>query len=87
MKAAARAELRRHLFAARGIDVRDDDLGAFLHEELDRGLADAARAARDDRDLSGQFLAHSVSSALSTPLILSTPYRVVRCSIRPEFGS
>ena len=59
LEGGRRAELRRHLLAARGIHVGDHDLGAFLDEELDGCAADAARAARDDRDLSRQFLAHS----------------------------
>jgi len=44
------AELCCQRVAARGIHIRDHDLGAFFYEELDRGAAETAGAAGDDRD-------------------------------------
>ena len=50
------AERRRQLLAALGVDVGDDDLGAFRDEQLGRRAADAAGAAGDDRDLARELV-------------------------------
>ena len=46
------------LLACVDVDIGDDDLGAFLNEELDRGLPDAAGAAGDDGDLAVELTRH-----------------------------
>ena len=52
------AKLPGERLAADVIDIGDDNLGAFLDEQLGCRLADAARAAGDDRDLALEFARH-----------------------------
>ena len=45
------AELLLHRLAEIGVEIAEHDAGPAGHEHLDDRLPDAARTARDDRDL------------------------------------
>ena len=51
---AARAGRVRGGSAARGVDLRDRDLGALLRKSFGGGAADAAAATGDEGDLARQ---------------------------------
>ena len=69
LKHGIAAELGGQRLAALGIHIGDHHLGALGDEQLDGGAPDAARPARDDRDLAAQFLGHFTLQclALSSP--------------------
>ncbi len=51
-----------------------DDLGALAPEQLERGAADAAAGARDDRDLVGDAAATASLTHVSPPLAMTTAF-------------
>ena len=69
LKHGIAAELGGQRLAALGIHIGDHHLGALGDEQLDGGAPDAARPARDDRDLAAQFLGHFTLQCLT----LSSP--------------
>jgi len=55
------SEFGRERFTRFFRSTREDDAGALLNEQADRSFADAARPARDDRDLALHPCAHTPS--------------------------
>ena len=84
-----RAELRRQRLAAVAVDVGDDDLRAFLDEQLDDAAAQPAGATGDDRDLPRElgWLMLVTLSSIQKSGVVSTPWRAKIASISARSAS